>query len=45
VAADKLTYASPRGEVTMHGNQMVQDVYVAEAVDLEFEVKARIYAA
>jgi urea transport system substrate-binding protein len=45
VAADKLTYASPRGEVTMHGNQMVQDVYVAEAINLEFEVKARIYAA
>ena len=31
-AADGLTYISPRGEVTMRGNQMAQDFYVAEAL-------------
>jgi ABC-type branched-subunit amino acid transport system substrate-binding protein len=44
-AAEYLTYVSPRGEVTMRGNQMSQDVYVAEAVDLDFEVRARISVA
>ncbi|MGY4710898.1 substrate-binding domain-containing protein [Mycolicibacterium sp. CBM1] len=44
-AASGLTYISPRGEVTMRGNQMSQDVYVAEAVDLDFEIRARISAA
>ncbi|MCX2932790.1 substrate-binding domain-containing protein [Mycobacterium sp. CVI_P3] len=44
-AAVGLTYISPRGEVTMRGNQMSQDVYVAEAIDLDFEVQARISAA
>ncbi|MBS1696212.1 MAG: substrate-binding domain-containing protein [Actinobacteria bacterium] len=44
-AADNLTYISPRGEVTMRGNQLTQDIYVAEARDLEFEVRARISAA
>ncbi|WP_235683520.1 substrate-binding domain-containing protein [Mycolicibacterium fluoranthenivorans] len=44
-AAANLTYISPRGEVSMCGNQMSQDVYVAEAIDLEFEVRARISAA
>ncbi|BBX10295.1 substrate-binding domain-containing protein [Mycolicibacterium aichiense] len=44
-AAVGLTYISPRGEVTMRGNQMSQDVYVAEAIDLDFEIRARISAA
>jgi hypothetical protein len=45
IAAERLTYISPRGEVTMRGNQMTQDIYVAEAKDLDFEVRARISAA
>ncbi|GFH01049.1 substrate-binding domain-containing protein [Mycolicibacterium hippocampi] len=45
LAAEDLRYVSPRGEVTMRGNQMSQDVYVAEAVDLDFQVRARISAA
>ncbi len=44
-AAVGLTYVSPRGEVTMRGNQMSQDIYVAEAIDLDFEIRARISAA
>ncbi len=44
-AADGLTYISPRGEVTMRGNQMAQDIYVAEAKGLDFEVRSRISAA
>lgn len=44
-AAINLTYHSPRGEVAMRGNHMRQDVYVAEAVNLDFEVRARISAA
>ncbi|MGE0214750.1 substrate-binding domain-containing protein [Mycolicibacterium sp.] len=44
-AAEDLTYISPRGEVTMRGNQLIQDIYVAEAVDLDFEVRGRISAA
>lgn len=43
-AAENLTYISPRGEVTMQGNQLAQDIYVAEAMDLDFEVRARICA-
>jgi len=45
LAAEHLTYISPRGEVTMRGNQMSQDVYVAEAIDLDFQVRARISVA
>jgi ABC-type branched-subunit amino acid transport system substrate-binding protein len=45
VAAQNLTYISPRGEVSMRGNQMSQDIYVAEATGLDFEVRARISAA
>jgi len=44
-AAEGLTYISPRGEVTMRGNQMSQDIYVAEAKGLDFEVRSRISAA
>lgn len=44
-AAQGLTYISPRGEVTMRGNHMAQDVYVAEAKGLDFEVRSRISAA
>ncbi|CAN5465057.1 substrate-binding domain-containing protein [soil metagenome] len=44
-AAQHLTYVSPRGEVTMRGNQMSQDIYVAEATGLDFEVRSRISAA
>ncbi|MCV7133764.1 substrate-binding domain-containing protein [Mycobacterium hodleri] len=45
LAAENLTYVSPRGEVTMRGNQMSQDIYVAEAVGMDFEVRQRISAA
>ena len=45
LAAEHLAYTSPRGEVMMRGNQMSQDIYVAEAVDLDFQVRARISAA
>jgi len=44
-AAQNLTYISPRGEVTVRGNHMAQDIYVAEAVGLDFEVRERISAA
>jgi len=45
MASQNLTYISPRGEVSMHGNQLTQDIYVAEAKDLDFEIRARISAA
>lgn len=45
LAAENLTYVSPRGEVSMSGNQLNQDIYVAEALGLDFEVRARISAA
>lgn len=45
LAAENLTYISPRGEVSMSGNQLNQDIYVAEALGLDFEVRARISAA
>lgn len=44
-AAQGLTYLSPRGEVSLRGNQLSQDVYVAEAMGLDFEVRDRISAA
>lgn len=44
-AAANLTYSSPRGEVTMRGNQMTQDIYVAEAIGMDFEIRQRISAA
>lgn len=44
-AAHGMTYISPRGEVTLRGNQLAQDVYVAEAIGLEFEIRDRIFAA
>ncbi len=44
-AANRLTYQSPRGEVSMRGNQLSQDIYVAEANHLDFEIRARISAA
>lgn len=44
-AAEGLVYTSPRGDVRMRGNHMSQDVYVAEAVGLDFEVRSRISAA
>lgn len=44
-AAENLTYTSPRGEVSMRGNHLSQDIYVAEALGLDFEVRARISAA
>ncbi|MBI3213524.1 MAG: substrate-binding domain-containing protein [Mycobacterium sp.] len=44
-AAERLTYVSPRGEVSMRGNHLTQDVYVAEAKNLDFEIRARISAA
>ncbi|WP_233272041.1 substrate-binding domain-containing protein [Mycolicibacterium smegmatis] len=44
-AAADLTYTSPRGDVRMCGNQMSQDIYIAEAMGLDFEVRDRIFAA
>lgn len=44
-AAQGMTYISPRGEVSVRGNQLTQDVYVAEAIGLEFEIRDRIFAA
>lgn len=44
-ASANLAYTSPRGEVALRGNQLTQDIYVAEAVDLDFEIRARISAA
>lgn len=45
MAAADLHYSSPRGEVRMHGNQMSQDIYIAEALGLDFEVREKISAA
>lgn len=39
-AAEQLRYAGPRGEVVMAGNHVRQQVYLARATGLEFEVLA-----
>ena len=40
-AADKLAYESPRGLVRMSGNHLQQDIYLARADGLEFDVLAQ----
>ena len=41
-AADELAYESPRGLVHMSGNHLQQDVYLARADGLEFDVLAQL---
>jgi urea transport system substrate-binding protein len=41
-AADDLAYDSPRGVVRMSGNHLLQDVYLARAAGLEFDVIAQL---
>jgi urea transport system substrate-binding protein len=41
-AAESLSYAGPRGEVSMHERHLDQRVYLAEANDLEFDVVAQL---
>jgi urea transport system substrate-binding protein len=41
-AAEALTYESPRGTVRMAGNHLLQDVYMARAEGLEFDVLAEL---
>lgn len=41
-AADKLAYDSPRGTVRMSGNHLLQNVYLARASGLEFDVIAQL---
>jgi ABC-type branched-subunit amino acid transport system substrate-binding protein len=41
-AADELAYESPRGLVRMSGNHLQQDIYLARADGLEFDVLAQL---
>ncbi len=41
-AADDLAYESPRGTVRMSGNHLLQNVYLARAAGLEFDVLAQL---
>jgi urea transport system substrate-binding protein len=41
-AADELAYDSPRGTVRMSGNHLLQNVYLARASGLEFDVVAQL---
>jgi urea transport system substrate-binding protein len=41
-AAERLSYASPRGEVHMHRRHVEQRVYLAEADALQFDVVAQL---
>jgi ABC-type branched-subunit amino acid transport system substrate-binding protein len=41
-AADTLAYEGPRGLVRMSGNHLLQDVYLARADGLEFDVLAQL---
>ena len=43
-AADGAVYEGPRGVVGMRGAHSVQDVYLARARDLEFEVISRLWS-
>jgi urea transport system substrate-binding protein len=43
--ADELAYESPRGLVRMSGNHLLQDVYLARADGLEFDVLAQLAGA
>jgi len=41
-AAETLAYSGPRGDVRMHANHLLQDIYLARADGLEFEVLAEL---
>jgi ABC-type branched-subunit amino acid transport system substrate-binding protein len=41
-AADGLIYTTPRGDVQMRGGHLIQDVYLAKAEGLEFDVLAEL---
>ena len=41
-AAEALSYAGPRGEVSMRARHLDQRVYLAEADDLQFDVVAQL---
>ncbi len=40
--SEGVCYGGPRGEVSLHGGHAVQDVYIAEARDVHFDVVARL---
>ncbi len=41
-AAESLSYAGPRGEVSMHHRHLDQRIYLAEAHDVQFDVVAQL---
>ena len=41
-ASERVRFAGPRGEVTLRRSHVVQDVYIARAQDVHFEVIARL---
>ncbi|MCD2193660.1 substrate-binding domain-containing protein [Actinomycetospora endophytica] len=41
-ASDRVRFGGARGEVTLRGSHVVQDVYIARAQDVHFEVIARL---
>jgi ABC-type branched-subunit amino acid transport system substrate-binding protein len=43
-SAEALAYSGPRGDVRMRGNHLLQNVYLARADGLEFEVLAELTA-
>jgi ABC-type branched-subunit amino acid transport system substrate-binding protein len=43
-SAEALAYSGPRGDVRMRGNHLLQNVYLAHADGLEFEVLAELTA-
>ncbi|MPZ67401.1 MAG: ABC transporter substrate-binding protein [Pseudonocardiaceae bacterium] len=44
-AADSVVYSSPRGDLRLHGNHLMQRVYLARADGLEFDVLAELTPA
>lgn len=42
-AADSVTYESPRGEVRLRNRHLLQQVYLARADGLEFDVMAELH--
>jgi urea transport system substrate-binding protein len=41
-ASEQVRFGGARGEVVLHGGHVVQDVYIARAQDVHFEVVARL---
>jgi urea transport system substrate-binding protein len=41
-SAEALAYSGPRGDVRMHGNHLLQTIYLARADGLEFDVLAEL---